>query len=147
MGKRKASCFNSGWFLYIIPAALSMAFWCSLVLKVEDVGDLGCVKSMFRGTCLASLTHIMGLRYLSPLLWCRLAGSRHSSQRKVQVSWTVCCCSNAVLRATFSAGWTHLVSFNCTLREFRLRAMQVNVGESFQSWMSKSTVIKVEALF
>lgn len=116
MGKRKLSCFNSGSFLYIIPAVLSMVFWFSLLLKVVDLGDPGCVKSVFRGSCLGTLTHIMALWCPSTQLWCRRAVSRHISHRKVQVNRTVGCCCTAVLRVAFLAEWENLISFKCLLR-------------------------------
>lgn len=77
MGRKKESRFNSACFLYLIPA-LNMAFWCALLLEVENLEDLGCVRGLSRGPCLGALT------CPSTLIWCRLAPSRRILQRKAR---------------------------------------------------------------
>lgn len=77
MGRKKESRFNSACFLYLIPA-LSMAFWFSLLLEVENLEDLGCVRGLSRGPCFGVLT------CPSALIWCRLAPSRCILQRKAR---------------------------------------------------------------
>lgn len=77
MGRKKESRFNSACFLYLI-SALNMAFWFSLLLEVENLEDLGCVRGLSRGPCFGALT------CPSALIWCRLAPSRRILQRKAR---------------------------------------------------------------